>query len=129
MTVLMEGRHPGEFLLSEANGQRSREEITVAAGSGVIAPGAVLGRYTSGANIGKYALAPASAADPDVGHHVATAVALYGCDTTTSDQTIAVIHRDAEVNRHGLSYASSVDDTAKRAAKAAQLAAVGIIVR
>lgn len=129
MTVLIESRHPGEFLLSEANGQRSREEITIAAGSGVIAPGAVLGRYTSGANTGKYALAPATAADPDVGHHVAIAVALYGCDTTTSDRSIAAIHRDAEVSRHGLSYASSVDDATKRSAKAAQLAAVGIIVR
>lgn len=129
MTVLIESRHPGEFLLSEANGQRSREEITIAAGSGVIAPGALLGRYTSGTNIGKYALAPATAADPDVGHHVAIAVALCGCDTTTSDRTIAVIHRDAEVNGHGLSYASSVDDAAKRATKATQLAAVGIIVR
>jgi hypothetical protein len=129
MTVLMEGRHPGEFLLSEANGQRSREAITIAAGSGIIAPGAVLGCYTSGANAGKYALAPATAADPDVGHHVAIAVALYGCDTTASDQTIAVIARDAEVNGAILSYASSVDDATKRAAKAAQLAAVGIIVR
>jgi hypothetical protein len=129
MTVLLEGRHPGEFLLSEANGQRSREEITIASGSGIIAPGAVLGVYASGAHAGKYSLAPAVAADPDVGNQVAVAVALYGCDATTSDRRIAVIRRDAEVNGTILSFASSVDDAAKRAAKTAQLAAVGIIVR
>ena len=37
MTVLVETRHPGEFILSEANGQRSRETITIASGAGVIA--------------------------------------------------------------------------------------------
>jgi len=34
MTVLIEGRHPGEFLMTEANGQRSRETITIASGAG-----------------------------------------------------------------------------------------------
>jgi hypothetical protein len=56
-------------------------------------------------------------------------VALYGCDASSADQTIAVIRRDAEVNANILSYASSVDDAAKKAAKVAQLAAVGIIAR
>ena len=129
MTVFTEGRDPGEFLLSEANGQRSRSSVTIASGSGVIAPGAVLGVYTSGANAGKYSLAPASAADPNVGNQTAVAVALYGCDATSADQQIAVIARDAEVNANILSYASSVNDGAKKAAKIAQLAAVGIIAR
>ncbi len=129
MTVLTEGRHPGEFLLSEANGQRSRGQVTIAAGSGVIAAGAVLGRYTSGVHVGKYCLAPDAAADPDVGNQTAVAVALYGCDATAADRMIAVIQRDAEINGHILSYASSVDDAAKTAAKIAELATVGIIVR
>ena len=47
MTVLTEGRHPGEFLMTEANGQRSRENITIASGAGIIAPGTVLGRITA----------------------------------------------------------------------------------
>lgn len=129
MTVFTEGRHPGEFILSEANGQRSRETVTIASGSGVIAPGAVLGVFTTGASAGKYSLAPAAAADPDVGNQTAVAVALYGCDATSSDEKIAVIRRDAEVNGNILSYASSVNDATKKAAKVAQLAAVGIIVR
>jgi hypothetical protein len=43
MTVLVETRHPGEFILSEANGQRSREAITIASGAGIIAAGRVFG--------------------------------------------------------------------------------------
>ena len=129
MTVLHEGARPAEFLMSEARGQRSRENVTVAAGSGVIAPGAVLGVYTAGASEGYYSLAPAEAADPDVGNQVAVAVALYGADATTDEQTISVIHRDAEVNRHSLVFASSVDDEPKREAKIAQLRAAGIIAR
>lgn len=129
MTVFNEGRHPGEFLLTEANGQRSRGVAVVASGSGIIAPGAVLGVYTSGANDGKYSLAPNAAADPDVGNQVAVAVALYGCDATSADQTIAIIERDAEVKGDILTFDASVDNDAKKAAKAAQLAAVGILVR
>lgn len=128
-TVFTEGRHPGEALLSEGNGQVSREVAVVVAGSGVIAPGSVLGKYTSGANSGKYSLATNVAADPDVGNQTAVAVALYGCDATSADQKIAIIARAAEVKADALVYHSSVNDAAKKAAKATQLAAVGIIVR
>lgn len=129
MTVLNEGRHPGEFLMSEANRQRSRDNITIVAGSGIIAPGTVLGKYTSGANAGKYSAAPAAAADPDVGNQTAVAVALYGCDATSADAEIAIISRDAEVNVNALVYDASVDNDAKKLTKRAQLAAVGIIAR
>lgn len=123
MTVFNEGRNPGEFLLSEANGNRSRDVITVASGAGVIAPGTVLGKLTSG---GKYTPSPATGSD---GSQTAVAVALYGCDATSADQKLVVVARDAEVNINLLAYASSVDDATKKAAKATQLAAVGIIVR
>lgn len=43
MTVFTEGRHPGEGLLSEANGSRSRGKATIPSGTGVVEPGAVLG--------------------------------------------------------------------------------------
>lgn len=128
-TVFNEGRHPGEGFLSEEPGARSREAITIAAGSGIIAPGSVLGVYTSGADAGKYSLAPDAAADPDVGNQVAVAIALYGCDATSADQNITAIVRDAVWNGNTLTYDASVNDAPKRAAKQAQLAAVGIIVR
>ena len=60
MTVLLETRHPGEFLMTEANGQRSRETITIASGAGVIAPGTVLGKVTAS---GKYVASAVGASD------------------------------------------------------------------
>lgn len=47
MTTLTEGKHAGEFLISEASGHRSREEITVASGAD-LSPCTVLGKGTSG---------------------------------------------------------------------------------
>lgn len=48
MTILSEGTHAAEFLVSEASGSRSRERITVLSGETLVA-GAVLGRVTVGA--------------------------------------------------------------------------------
>lgn len=129
MPTFTEGLRPGEALLSEGNGQITREVATVVAGSGVISPGAVLGKFTTGANAGKYSLAPNAAADPDVGNQTAVAVALYGCDATNADQKITILARAAEVKGDALVYHSTVNDATKKAAKVAQLAAVGIIVR
>lgn len=129
MTIVNEDRRPGEFVLSEAEHGRSRDNIVIASGSGVIEPGMVLGRFTSGANEGKYAPSLNAAADPDVGQQVAVAVALYGCDATEADATIAGLTRAAQVKGHSLSYDASVDDANKVAAKATQLRAAGIVVR
>lgn len=123
MTVFTEGRQPGEFLLTEANGQRSRENITVASGAGIIAPGSILGIVTAS---GKYVLSPDTGSD---GSQTAVAVALYGCDASSADQQIAVVRRDAEVNGKVLTHHATVNDATKRAAKATQLAAAGVIVR
>lgn len=49
MTVLTEGRHAGEFLISEGPGYISREAITVNAGESLVA-GQVLGQITRAAN-------------------------------------------------------------------------------
>lgn len=49
MTTLTEGRHAGEFIVSEGNGLISREEITVNAGESLVA-GQVLGEITRAAN-------------------------------------------------------------------------------
>jgi hypothetical protein len=126
MTVFEEGRYPGEFLLSEANFHRSRDEATIASGSGVVAPGTVLGRVTDGGKLVPSANAEVVGSE---GGETAVAIALYGCDATDGDQKIAIISRDAEVNGHVLTFDASVDNDAKRAAKVAQLAEAGIIVR
>lgn len=49
MTVLTEGRHPGEFIVSEAPRSRSRDNITIASGSGIVKAGTVLGLLRLGA--------------------------------------------------------------------------------
>lgn len=123
MTVFTEGRHPGEFLISEASGQRSRENITIASGAGVIAAGTVLGKVTAS---GKYIASAVGATD---GSQTAVAIALYGCDATSADAKIAAIARDAEVNGTTLTYHADRDQAAEKAAANTNLAAVGIIVR
>ncbi|MCR6673237.1 head decoration protein [Devosia ginsengisoli] len=227
MTKFTEGRHNTEGLMSEAPFHRSRENIVIAAGAGVVEPGTILGQITAGAKAAVGAAgvpapvaatitaAPEAAPGTKVGVHlfvcivggaaaaskwrhtdpagevvgiasgnteysggglsaltitdagtdpeagetftvtvsasgeaslewapspdteeegiegaeVARAIALYGCDATTESQKISAIARDAEWNGHTLTYEASVDDAGKRATKAAQLAAVGIIAR
>lgn len=48
MVTFNEGRHWTEGLLSEAPGQRSRDNIVIASGAGLIVPGMVLGRVSCG---------------------------------------------------------------------------------
>jgi hypothetical protein len=122
-TVFNEGRHTGEGLLSELPGSQSREVITVASGAGIIAPGSVLGRVSAD---GKFVLSPQTGS---TGAETAVAIALYGCDATSGDQKITAIVRGAEWNGNTLTYHASVATAPNRAAKAAQLAAAGIIVR
>lgn len=50
MTTLIEGRHAGEFLLSEANFHRSRDNVTIAF-SQTIKPGGVLARKAVAASV------------------------------------------------------------------------------
>jgi hypothetical protein len=126
MATFTEGRHATEGLISEAEFHRSRDNITIAAGAGLILPGQVLGKVTAS---GKYVPSANTSITGEEGAEVANAIALYGCDATTADQKISAITRDAEWNGHTLSYDATVNDATKKAAKAAQLAAQGIIAR
>jgi hypothetical protein len=47
MALLTEGQHAGEFIVSEANGSRSREKVTVLSGQNLKA-GHVVGKVTKG---------------------------------------------------------------------------------
>ena len=123
MPVFTEGRHAAAFVISEGNGNRSRDTVTVASGQGELAAGAVLGKITAS---GKYALTTVAAVD---GSETAVAVLLAAVDATSADVSAAVIARDAEVNGNLLSYGADVDQAAEIAAKNAALAGVGIIVR
>lgn len=123
MTILTEGRHVGEFILSEGDAGYSRDNAIVASGAGVITPGTILAKVTAS---GKYVPSPATGSD---GSQTAIAVAIGGCDATSADAKVAVISRAAQVKAVALTYESTVNDGTKKAAKHTQLAAVGIIVR
>lgn len=126
MTTFTEGRHAAEFILSEGNGQISRENVTLLGGftgAGVIAAGTVLGKLTSGS---KYVASPASGAD---GSQTGVAILINETDVTDADVEAAVIRRNAEVNGNLLTYETTVNTDNEIAAKNVELAAVGIIVR
>ena len=127
MTILTEGRHPGEAILSEANFHRSRDSITIPAGTGVVKAGTVLGEVT--ASPGEFVPSPDAVTVGIEGAETAKAMNIHEVDATDVDVKVAAITRDAELNGSCLEFEATVDDDAKKAAKATQLEAAGIIVR
>lgn len=124
MTTKTETGHAAGFLLSEANGNRSRDIITVSAGQNLKA-GAVLGKITAGSPIGEYKAYDNGASD---GSQAAAAILLDDCDASSGDTKATGILRDAEVNGYELVYDAGQNDAAKIAALADFLA-LGILVR
>lgn len=111
------------FVLSEAEHGRSRDEITVVSGEGVLEAGTVLGKITAS---GKYAASPATGSD---GSQVGVAVLCYRVDATSADAVGVAITRAAQVKAPELAYDATVNDATKTATKNGELTAVGIVVR
>lgn len=126
MTTFTEGRHAGEFIHSEAEAGRSRDNVIIPAGTGVVEPGTVLGKVTAS---GKFVPSTATSVTETAGAQTALAVSINRVDATSADVKAAVISRAAQVKGFALKYDPSVNDPAKVAAKVAQLVAAGIIVR
>lgn len=124
MTVLTEGQHTAEFMLSEASGFRSRAEVVLAAPAADLAAGTVLGVVTAS---GKYAQHDQDLVD---GTEAAAAILWDNVAAldTPADTVATVIVRDAEVNGHDLIWQPDIN-AGELAAGIAALAAVGIIVR
>lgn len=123
MATLTEGPRTGEFILSEANGLRSRDTIKIASGAGKVLPGAVLGKITAS---GKFAPHAPAAAD---GSQTAVAVLYAAVDATAADAIGVAVTRDAEVKLSELILNAATDTDPEKATVFASLAAVGIIVR
>lgn len=127
MTILTEQARTAEFLQSEGNGYRSRDEavITVPANTTIL-PGRIMGRITA---TGKYV--PQDADGTDDGTREPAAI-LYSAVTNSTgsavDVTGVVIARDTEIKANKVIYDPAADAAAILAANAA-LAALGIIVR
>lgn len=115
MPTLNEGKHAGEFILSEGNGSISREEVTIAAAAGALAAGTVMGKITAS---GKYVAYSNAAAD---GSEVAAGILYANVPDLAVDQEAVIIARMAEVIGNAL--------TGSDAAGIADLAAKDIIVR
>lgn len=112
-TVKTESQHPGEFIVSEANGTRSREVGTLTSGEVLVDGQAV---DISG---GKLVAAVANAVGIVIGAHDAT-----GADK----KNVPYVARDAEVKDVLVTYtdgSSAADDAAVKT----DLATLGIVLR
>lgn len=123
MTTLTEGRHTAEYILSEAEGHRSRDNIKIASGSGIVKSGAVLGKITAS---GKFVPHAPAAND---GSQNAIAINYARVDATAADVVAAATTRDSEVRAAALELNAATDTDPEKAAVYASLASVGIIVR
>lgn len=110
------------FIVSEASGRRSREQVTLAAHVAVLEAGTVIGKLTAG---GSYKILAPGSAD---GSEVAGGV-LFGRRAIAAGTQRAVrMARDCEVNGNLLVWPAGITSPQKVAAES-QLATLGIIVR
>lgn len=123
VTTLSEGQYAGEFLLSEAEGTRSRDNVTVTVPAGEkYSPGLVLGQITS---TGKYV---GRDEDAVTGQEVAAGI-LYGeCNNEDGDAPLdfaaVVVNADAEVRGEAVDANGGDEDDVLT-----ELLALGIKVR
>lgn len=121
MTTFTETSHAGEHILSEGNGDISRENITVLSGQNLVA-GAVLGIVTAS---GKYAEYDNAASD---GTEVAAGVLFEAVDASAADAPGVANVRNCEVYLAGLTWEAGQDQAAQDAG-VADLKALNVIVR
>ncbi|WP_128003458.1 head decoration protein [Piscinibacter defluvii] len=111
----------GSAIKSEANGDLSREIVTIVSGSGKLPANMVLGKITA---TGKYK--PYDDNNTD-GSETAAAILVYDVDATSADVQALVIFRLAEVFQNRLQWASTVAAGEKTTAYA-DLAAAGKLI-
>ena len=121
MTILKDSPGAGHFVLSEANGYRSRQRMTVGLNQTLLA-GQVLGKLTTGGDYVK--LAPA-ASD---GSQTVAGIAFDDYVTTTEKVDGVSFERDGEVTLDKLVWPAGITDIQKAAAIAA-LAVKGVLAR
>jgi len=95
-------KYSGEYLASQANGEMSREVVTLLSNATVYQPGDVLARIAA---TGKYTYVNTAAND---GSETAVAINYARQDATSADVSNApVTARDAEVNQAELNFGTS----------------------
>ncbi len=93
VTLISRTSRAGGFMVSEANGLRSRQQITMVSGQASLLAGSVLGRITAS---GKYCQYNPANSD---GSEAVAAVLWDDCDATLADTQCVGVVRDAEVNQ------------------------------
>lgn len=115
-----ETSHAGGFLISEADGHLSRDNVTLVSGED-LEDGTVLGKITA---TGKYAHYDNQAGD---GTQVAKGIIYGKGDASDGDIVVCIIDKDAEVNGNELTWV--LGSPADVTAGIADLLALGIKVR
>lgn len=112
--ALTETRRTGDFLLSEASGTRSREEVTIDLSAGAMIPGTVVSKLATG----KYVAYDDVGTD---GSEVAAGILYAAVPDSAADQKGVVLVRDCEV--------TGIRLTGSNANAVVDLRALGVIVR
>lgn len=114
----------GEYIKSEANGSRSREQVTVEAAALATAmlAGTVLAKRTSTGLYGRFAVGGAD------GMGTAVAINFAHLDVSAANKRAVISARDMEANAKKLVWPSGITGPQKTAAEV-QLAAQGIVAR
>ena len=120
--TLTEGKHRGEYLVSEANGYRSRESITVESGQ-VLEPGEVLGQVSAS---GEYKTYDPGNAD---GSETAVAISFDHVDASAGAVKAPITARDAEVNAAELTWFDGASAAQKTTGLDELEANAGIVAR
>jgi len=112
-----------DVVKTEGPNRYSRDEITIASGSGDIEVGEVLGKVTAS---GKYKPLAPGASD---GTQIAARISLQTANAAAADAVrVVVLSRHAEVVRQALVWPAGITDSQKAAALA-QLETAGIVAR
>lgn len=120
--TINEGQHAGEFIVSQANGGRSRDRVTFASGE-VIKPGHVLGVVSTSGEYKEY-----NPSNTD-GSETAVAVAYDHVDASGGAADGPAVTRDAEVSSGDLVWFSSATSAEKTTGKDELQSNAGIIAR
>ena len=121
MATLTETVGPTEALVSEGNGDISREVKTIVSGQNLKA-GAVVGKITTG---GKYTAVAPAATD---GSQVAAGVLHSAVDASSADTKGVLYVRNCELNSDIVQWTAGMSGGEKTTATA-ELATLGIILR
>jgi hypothetical protein len=129
-TVLLEGQHRGEFLVSEARGYRSREVGTLTNGgaSAVVYPAGLVLAMTAEPTKGVPATLAAYTATETAGTAAAILFETLTLAAGASAKSTIVV-RDAEVNTGELFFDATVTTGAEQLVIVKQLETQGVIAR